>query len=261
MLIIVTGASSGFGYHISKQLIQHGHRVIGIARRVEHLQHLQQELGRDFFSLALDLSQPYVYLEEKFKSIPERFVLENVDVLINNAGLALGLERADNAQIDDWNQMVDVNIKGVLAMTKLVLPFMVKKKSGYIINMGSIAGSYPYPRGHVYGATKAFIKQFSLNLRADLAGMGIRVSNVEPGLSAGTEFSYVRFRGDTERVKALYEEVDAIQPEDIANTVLWLISQPKHININRIEIMPISQSSSALDVVKGSVYADKFVSP
>lgn len=135
-------------------------------------------------------------------------------------------------------------------MTRLVLPEMVERKSGHIINIGSIAGTYPYPGGNVYGGTKAFVKQFSLNLRADLAGTKVRVSNVEPGLCGGTEFSNVRFKGDDEKAAKVYENVQFVRPEDVANIVLWLNQQPEHVNINRVEVMPVAQTSSALNVAR-----------
>lgn len=135
-------------------------------------------------------------------------------------------------------------------MTRLVLPEMVERNSGHIINIGSIAGTYPYPGGNVYGGTKAFVKQFSLNLRADLAGTKVRVSNVEPGLCGGTEFSNVRFKGDDEKAAKVYENVQFVRPEDVANIVLWLNQQPEHVNINRVEVMPVAQTSSALNVAR-----------
>lgn len=146
--------------------------------------------------------------------------------------------------------MIDTNIKGLVTVTRLVLPEMVERNSGHIINIGSIAGTYPYPGGNVYGGTKAFVKQFSLNLRADLAGTKVRVSNVEPGLCGGTEFSNVRFKGDNEKAAKVYENIEFVRPEDIAEIVLWLNQQPAHVNINRIEVMPVAQSSAALNVVK-----------
>lgn len=169
---------------------------------------------------------------------------------MNNAGLALGLESADKASLDDWMQMIDTNIKGLVTITRLVLPQMVEHNSGHIINLGSIAGTYPYPGGNIYGGTKAFIKQFSLNLRADLAGTQIRVTNVEPGLCGGTEFSNVRFKGDDARAEKLYENVEYVSPQDIANIVLWLNQQPEHVNINRIEVMPTAQTFAALNVAR-----------
>lgn len=146
--------------------------------------------------------------------------------------------------------MINTNIVGLTYLTRQILPQMVARKLGHIINLGSIAGTYPYPGGNVYGATKAFVEQFSLNLRADLAGTNVRVTNVEPGLCGGTEFSNVRFKGDDEKAASVYANVQPIQPIDIANTILWIYQQPPHVNINRIEIMPVAQSFSALNVVR-----------
>lgn len=173
---------------------------------------------------------------------------QQIDGLVNNAGLALGLEPAHKADFNDWLTMINTNIIGLTYLTQQLLPQMVQRNQGHIINLGSIAGTYPYPGGNVYGATKAFVQQFSLNLRADLAGTAVRVTNIEPGLCGGTEFSNVRFKGDDEKAANLYKGANAIQPEDIANAVLWIYQQPPHVNINRIEIMPVSQSFAALNV-------------
>ena len=197
--ILVTGASAGFGQAICRRLVADGYRVIGSARRIEKLQALQEELGEAFYPLQMDVTD-LSQVDHALASLPKAW--ERVDVLVNNAGLALGLAPAHEAT----------------------------------------AGTVPYPGANIYGASKAFVKQFSLNLRADLAGKKIRVSNIEPGLCEGTEFSSVRFKGDEKRVEALYRDAHAIQPEDIANTVAWLIQQPKHVNVNRIEIMPVSQT-------------------
>lgn len=197
--------------------------------------------------LAFDLCDRHA-TEKAINNLPQAW--QAVDLLVNNAGLALGLDRADKAELDDWIQMINTNITGLVTVTRLLLPQMVSRNQGHIINLGSIAGTYPYPGGNVYGASKAFIKQFSLNLRADLAGTAIRVTNIEPGLCGGTEFSNVRFKGDDQRAAKLYEDVQFVTPEDIANIVLWANQQPEHVNINRIEVMPTAQSSAPLNVVK-----------
>ena len=173
-----------------------------------------------------------------------------IDLLVNNAGLALGVDRAQASSAENWQRMIDTNITGLAMVTHKILPQMVESDSGMIINIGSIAGTYPYPGGNVYGASKAFVRQFSLNLRADLAGTRVRVSNIEPGLCSGTDFSVVRLNGDLDAVQALYRDVEAILPEDIAATVAWIAEQPAHVNINTIEIMPVAQSSAALNVVR-----------
>ena len=247
MAILVTGASAGFGAAICRTLVKAGYSVIGAARRLDKLNVLKQELGERFYPLQMDVSDSE-NIEMALASLPQAW--RDIDLLVNNAGLALGLEPAQRANFDDWQTMIDTNVLGLVRLTHKILPEMVARNHGHIINLGSIAGTYPYPGGNVYGATKAFVKQFSLNLRADLAGTKIRVSNIEPGLCGGTEFSNVRFKGDDERAAKVYENVEAILPEDIANTVLWIYQCPAHVNVNRIEIMPVAQSSAALNVVR-----------
>lgn len=246
---LVTGATSGFGLAICKTLIKAGYKVIGTGRRADRLQALHAELGDHFLPLTFDVSQRE-QTEQALNSRPEEW--RGVDLLVNNAGLALGMEPAHQTNLDDWYQMIDTNIKGLVTVTRLILPGMVERNSGHIINIGSIAGTYAYPGGNVYGGTKAFVEQFSLNLRADLAGTAIRVTNVEPGLCGGTEFSNVRFKGDDEKAAKVYEKVHFIKPEDIAEMVLWLNQQPAYVNVNRIEVMPVAQSFSALTVMRNS---------
>lgn len=244
---LVTGATSGFGLAICQLLVQSGYKVIGTGRRIERLAELHSQLGSNFLPLAFDIRDENG-IEAVLKQRPSGW--QQVDLLVNNAGLALGLGPAHQASLADWYQMIDTNIKGLVTITHHILPEMVERNHGHIINLGSIAGSYPYPGGNVYGGTKAFVKQFSLNLRADLAGTNVRVTNVEPGLCGGTEFSNVRFKGDDERAAKVYENVQYVTPEDIANIVLWLNQQPEHVNINRIEVMPTAQTPSALTVTK-----------
>ncbi|KAF0865822.1 SDR family NAD(P)-dependent oxidoreductase [Pseudomonas sp. LD120] len=243
----VTGASAGFGQAICRRLITEGYRVIGGARRMDKLQRLEQELGENFIALELDVTDK-ASLERAVEQIHEASLA--IDLLVNNAGLALGIERAQQSSAENWERMIATNITGLALITQRVLPRMVEANSGLIVNIGSIAGTYPYPGGNVYGASKAFVKQFSLNLRADLAGTRVRVTNIEPGLCSGTDFSVVRLNGDMDAVQALYKDVEAIRPEDIANTVCWIAQQPEHLNINSIEIMPVAQSSAALNVVR-----------
>ena len=248
-IAFITGATAGFGTSICRTLIQAGYFVIGTGRRSERLASLKAELGEKFLSLAFDISDRLA-TQDAIKSLPTQW--KNIDLLVNNAGLALGLESADKANLDDWEQMIDTNIKGLVNITRFVLPQMVVRNMGHIINIGSIAGNYAYPGGNVYGGTKAFVKQFSLNLRADLAGKNIRVTNLEPGLCGGTEFSNVRFKGDDERAEKVYENVQYVTPQDIANMVLWLNQQPEHVNINRIEVMPTAQTFAPLNVARNS---------
>ena len=247
MAILITGASAGFGEAMCRAFTAAGFNVVGAARRMEKLQALAEELGGSFYPLQMDVADTSS-VPAALQSLPEGF--REIDCLINNAGLALGLDSADKADFADWQTMIQTNIVGLTFLTRQILPQMVERKSGYIINIGSIAGNYPYPGGNVYGATKAFVRQFSLNLRADLAGTGTRVTDIEPGLCGGTEFSNVRFKGDDERAAGVYENIRFIRPEDIADTALWLYRRPAHINVNTIEIMPVAQSFGALPVVR-----------
>lgn len=246
-IALVTGASSGFGQAICRKLIADGYKVVGAARRIDKLQKLATELGTNFFGLSLDVTKKDS-VETILLQLPKEF--QPVDILINNAGLALGLETADQANYDDWETMIETNIIGLVHLTHQILPGMVERNFGYIINLGSVAGTYAYKGGNVYGATKAFVKQFSANLRTDLLGKKVRVTNIEPGLCGGTEFSNVRFHGDNEQAAAVYKGVDYITPEDIANTVSWLVNTPAHFNVNSIEIMPVAQASAGLAVSK-----------
>ena len=247
-IVLVTGASSGFGQAICRKLIADGYKVIGAARRLDKLQKLAQELGANFLPLTLDVSKKDS-VETILLQLPKEF--QPIDILINNAGLALGLEPAYEADYNDWQTMIETNVVGLVHLTHQILPGMVERNNGYIINLGSVAGTYPYKGGNVYGASKAFVKQFSANLRTDLLGKKVRVTNIEPGLCGGTEFSNVRFHGNAEQAAAVYKDVDFITPEDIANTVSWLVNTPSHFNVNSIEIMPVAQASAGLAVCKG----------
>lgn len=248
MNILVTGVTAGFGKAIAELLISKGHTVIGTGRRQEKLDELQSQLGDNFIPLNFDVSD--LPATKTALQTLSNDLLTNIDVLVNNAGLALGLEPADKTDFADWQQMVNTNILGLIHLTHEILPSMVANNDGYIINLSSTAGSYPYFGGNVYGATKAFVTQFSLNLRADLVGKNIRVSNIEPGLCGGTEFSNIRFHGDDAKAAQVYDSVQYVTPQDIANMVAWLIEQPKHVNINRIEVMPTAQTFAGLKVVK-----------
>ena len=247
MNILITGASAGFGEALARQLVAKGHRVIGCARRAEKLDAIAQSLGEAFFPLVMDVSDTES-IEAALAKLPADF--RTIDVLVNNAGLALGTEPAYKAQLDDWMRMVDTNIKGLMALTHAILPAMVERNSGYIINLGSIAGSWPYYGGNVYGATKAFVQQFSLNLRADLLGTKVRVSNLEPGNVGGTEFSNIRYHGDEEKAAKVYEGFESMSAEDIADILVWLIESPAHVNVNRLEVMPVAQTYNGLTIAK-----------
>lgn len=247
-IFFVTGATAGFGKAISEKLISEGHIVIGCGRRAERLEAMRNELGNNFHPLAFDI-QSKDAITEAINSLSSE--LKAIDVLVNNAGLAKGISKAHEADLSDWDQMISTNITGLVHVTRHILPGMVERNRGLVINIGSVAGNWPYSGGNVYGATKAFVRQFSLNLRADLAGTKVRVSNIEPGLCGDTEFSNVRFNGDEERVKAVYDKVEFIRPEDIANITAWIAAQPEHVNINSLEVMPVAQSFAALQVTRG----------
>ena len=241
--ILITGATSGFGEATAERFVKEGYNVIITGRRKERLDAFKARFQTaNILPLCFDVRDKKAVFEA-IASLPEPY--KTIDILVNNAGLALGLGKADEADLDDWERMIDTNIKGLLYVTKAVLPSMVARKSGYIFNIGSTAGSWPYEGGNVYGATKAFVKQFSLNLRTDLRGTHIRVTNIEPGLSH-TEFSDVRFKGDTQKAQKLYEDTQSLEKEDIANTIFTLSTLPEHVNVNRIEIMPTVQSFGGL---------------
>jgi 3-hydroxy acid dehydrogenase / malonic semialdehyde reductase len=243
---LVTGASSGLGEAIARRYATAGVKVVAVARREERLAGLVEEFGRDLiFSSVLDV-RDRAAIEHLLTSLPAAFA--EIDVLVNNAGLALGLEPAQDAVLENWERMIDTNCTGLVYMTRAVLPGMVSRRRGHVVNMGSIAGTYPYPGGNVYGATKAFVHQLSLDLRADLHGTGVRVTCIEPGLIGGTEFSEVRFGGDAERAAGVYSGTTPLTPEDIAAAIDWATSLPEHVNINVIELMPVVQSFAALPV-------------
>ncbi len=247
--ILVTGATAGFGAAFARRFIRDGHRVIATGRRAERLDSLRAELGERLHVASFDMrDSPAV--ADFVAGLPEGW--RDIDVLVNNAGLALGLAPAWEASLAEWDQMIDTNIRGLVHMTRAILPGMVARNDGLIINLGSIAGEYPYPGGNVYGGTKAFVRQFSLNLRADLVGLNVRVTDIEPGLVGGSEFSAVRFGGDIEKATSVYAGTSPLTPEDIAETAAWLVSLPPHVNINVIEMMPTCQASAALAVRRKS---------
>ncbi len=239
--ILITGATSGFGKACAEHFAAQGWQLILTGRRSERLEQLQEQLGaavRQIITLDVrDREQVF----EKLGSLVE------IDVLLNNAGLALGLKPSWEVDLDDWDTMVDTNIKGLMYCTRALLPQMVKRDSGHIVNIGSTAGAWPYPGGNAYGGTKAFVQQFSRNLRADLLGSKVRVTNLAPGM-AESEFSQVRFKGDIESAAKVYQGAEALRPEDIAETVFWIVNRPAHVNINAIEVMPVDQAWGPLAV-------------
>lgn len=246
MIVFVTGATSGFGAAIARRFAAEGHHIIAAGRRQDRLQALRQECGASkIHPLTLDV-RDRAAVNAAVAALPAD--LSDIDILVNNAGLALGLEPAQRSDPDAWEQMVDTNVKGVMYVTRAVLPGMVERRRGHVINLGSIAGTYAYPGGNVYGATKAFVHQFSLGLRADLFGTPIRVTSVEPGLVGGTEFSAVRFGGDAQKASKIYDGADALTPGDVAEAVHWVASLPARVNINAVEMMPVTQSFGPLPV-------------
>lgn len=247
MIVFVTGATAGFGMAITRRFIKEGHQVIAVGRRAERLNTLKVEFGDALFPLLLDVTNN-IDVGNVLKKLPKE--LQSVDVLVNNAGLALGLEPFHQASLDDWEKMIRTNINGLLYCTRALLPGMVARKRGHIINIGSTAGEWPYLGGNVYGGTKAFVHQISNNLRADLLGTPVRVSNVEPGLAGGTEFSNVRFHGDDQKAEAVYSGAQALTAEDIAETVFWIATLPAHVNVNNIQIMPVCQTYAGLAVYR-----------
>jgi 3-hydroxy acid dehydrogenase/malonic semialdehyde reductase len=246
---LITGATSGFGEATARQFANNGWRVIITGRRQQRLDALQQTLGGvdTVHTCCFDISDRQA-VETALQNVPEKFA--DIDVLVNNAGLALGLEPADKTNLDDWETMVDTNIKGLMFITRKVLHKMRERDQGYIINIGSVAGNWPYPGGNVYGATKAFVKQFSLSLRADLLGSAVRVTNLEPGI-AETEFSLVRFKADQDLSDQVYQNTIALTAEDIANTIWWLVNTPPHVNVTTMEVMPTQQATGPLAVYRG----------
>lgn len=238
--ILITGASSGFGEACAKIFAKEGNTLILVARRKHLLDEVAQQLRARcaIYTAQVDVSQP-TSIASFFEQLPDD--VGPIDTLINNAGLALGLETADKADINDWETMINTNCLGLVHFTRQVLPNMVANNSGHIVNIGSTAGKWPYPGGNVYGATKAFVQQFSRNLRADLIGKNIRVSNIDPGM-AETEFSNVRFKGDSDKADQVYHNATPLTAQDIAETVEWVCNRPAHVNINSLEVMPVCQA-------------------
>lgn len=243
--VLVTGATSGFGRSTVELFAKQGYKVIATGRRKERLKELQEQLKDYPLHVAVLDVRDKDAVFSMVEGLPEDF--KDIDILVNNAGLALGLEHAPQAHLEDWETMIDTNIKGLLYMTKAVLPVMVAKKSGYIFNIGSIAGNWPYEGGNVYGSTKSFVQQFSFNLRNDLKGTNIRVSNIEPGFSK-TEFSNVRFKGDDAKADSIYEGMQPLVGEDIANLIVTLAALPEHVNVNSLEVMPTAQTWAGFSI-------------
>jgi 3-hydroxy acid dehydrogenase/malonic semialdehyde reductase len=245
MIILVTGATAGFGAAMARKFVHHGHQVIAAGRRKDRLDALHAELGPALLPVVMDVtSKPSIL--DALAALPDAW--RGIDVLINNAGLALGVAPAQKADLDDWETMIATNCLGLVTITRQLLPAMVERGSGLIINLGSVAGETPYPGGNAYGATKAFVEQFTRNLRADLVGTGVRATNIAPGLCGGTEFSNVRLKGDDAAAAKVYEGTVPLTADDIAETAYWIATLPPHVNINHIEMMPTCQGYGPLAI-------------
>ena len=243
--IFITGATAGFGKAMAERYAKEGWQLIVTGRRTDRLDELKAALApAKVHTIPFDIRDRQA-CDDAVASLPAEFL--PVDVLVNNAGLALGLNPAQTSSLDDWETMIDTNIKGLMYMTRALLPAMVERNQGHIINLGSVAGTYPYPGGNCYGGTKAFVNHFSKNLRADLFGTRVRVTCIEPGLCE-TEFSVIRFKGDQEKADNLYKGTDPLTAEDIAECVYWTTTLPAHVNINELEVMPVSQSFAPFPV-------------
>jgi 3-hydroxy acid dehydrogenase/malonic semialdehyde reductase len=249
MQVLVTGASAGFGLAIAERFLGDGAHVVACARRVEPLQRLAERFAGRVLPLQLDVTDRAA-IASTLAKLPTGF--DAIDVLVNNAGLALGLSSAHEASLDDWDRMVATNCTGLVHVTRAILPGMVRRRRGTVVNLGSIAGEFPYPGGNAYGATKAFVHQFTQNLNADLIGTGVRASCVEPGLCGGTEFSLVRFGGDEKRAAAVYAGTQPLSAEDIAETVHWLATRPAHVTINVVSMMPNCQSFAGFTIKRSN---------
>lgn len=244
--LMITGATSGFGRAAAARFAGAGWRVVATGRRAERLDALAAELGRDrIHPLAFDMRDE-VAMRRAIDGIHAGF--RDIDVLVNNAGLALGTAPAQRADLAQWRQMIDTNVTALATLTHLLLPRLIERR-GAIVNIGSVAGSYPYTGGNVYGGTKAFVSQFSLGLRSDLHGTGVRVTSLEPGM-AETEFTLVRTGGDAAASDTLYQGANPITPDDLADAIFWIANLPAHLNINRLEIMPVRQSFAGFQVAR-----------
>ena len=248
-VVFITGATAGFGLATARRFVNDGTRVVATGRRGDRLQALREELGDLVLPVELDV-RDRAAVERVAATLPAPF--DAVDVVVNNAGLALGMEGAQNASLDEWEAMIDTNVKGLMYVTRALLTGMVARDRGHIVNLGSTAAEFPYPGGNVYGGTKAFVYQFSLNLRADLLGTQIRVTDIEPGLCGGTEFSGVRFRGDEAKAAAVYDGTTPLTADDVADTIHWVATRPAHVNINSVQMMPVCQAPGPLLVKRSN---------
>jgi len=241
MIAFITGATAGYGYATAEKFLRAGWSVVAAGRRVERVEPLRETYGERVLALKMDVTRRDQVLRA-VEGLPAAF--KAVDVLVNNAGGAYGLEPAHRAVLDDRDTMVDINVRGLMYCTRALLPGMVERNRGHVVNIGSVAGEFPYPGGNVYGGVKAFTHQFSLNLRADLLGSNVRVTCIEPGLSGGTEFSEVRFKGDKAKAAAVYAGTEPMTADDIADAVYWVATRPARVNINTVSMMATCQAFS-----------------
>lgn len=244
--LLITGATSGFGRAAVERFHAAGWRVIATGRRHERLDALADALGRERLHTAAFDIRDEAAMRAALDALPQDF--RAIDVLVNNAGLALGTAPAQLADLAQWKQMIDTNVTALVALTHALLPGLIERR-GAILNVGSIAGTYPYTGGNVYGGTKAFVAQFSLGLRSDLHGTGVRVTSIEPGM-AETEFTLVRTGGDGAASETLYKGAEPITADDIAETLFWIANLPPHLNVNRIEVMPVRQSFAGFQIAR-----------
>jgi len=246
--VMITGATSGFGAAGVRRFAKAGWRVVATGRRTDRLKAFVEEFGANsVHAAAFDIGDEKA-MDAALAALPEGF--RDVDVLINNAGLALGTAPAPQASLSDWRTMIQTNVIGLVTLTHKLVPTLIARK-GAIINVSSVAASYPYTGGNVYGGTKAFVTQFTLGLRSDLHGKGVRVTSLEPGMTE-TEFTLVRTGGNQTAHDALYKGAHPMTPEDMADTLFWIASLPPHININRLEVMPVNQSFAGFQVFRES---------
>ncbi len=245
-IVFITGASSGIGVSCAKAFAALGANLLLCARRVDRVDALAEKLRKEYsiktHSFQLDVRN-FEEVKKTIASLPEEW--KSIDVLVNNAGLSRGLDKLQSGLVSDWDEMIDTNVKGLLYITRTVLPGMVERNRGHIINIGSIAGHSVYPGGNVYCASKHAVKALSEGLKMDLLGTSVRVSSIDPGL-VETEFSIVRFHGDRDRAKKVYDGMQPLSPDDIADAVVYCATRPPHVNINEIILMPVAQSSVSL---------------
>ena len=242
----ITGATSGFGLATARRFAEAGWRIVATGRRADRLQELVDQVGDKWVHAAAFDVRDADAMQVALDGLPEGF--RNIDLLVNNAGLAQGTAPAQQASLEDWRTMIDTNITALVTLTHALLPNLIGRR-GAIVNISSTAATYPYQGGNVYGGTKAFVSQFSLNLRSDLHGTGVRVTTLEPGM-AETEFTLVRTHGDQSASDTLYRGAQAMGADDIADTIYWIATLPSHLNVNRLELMPVSQSYAGFQVYR-----------